>query len=115
MPMVTIDLPASGQIKRIRQHLLEFFLLGNDVVGRQNRHDGAGRALPDNGRAQRDGGAGVAPDRFGDDVLLGQFGQLLADFRRLGGVGDDENVFQRHQRQHAIDGLLQERMFRRAG
>ncbi len=32
-------LSAPGQIKRIRQHLLEFFLLGDDMIGRQHRHD----------------------------------------------------------------------------
>jgi hypothetical protein len=102
------ELPAPGQIKRVGQDLLEFLFLSNDMVGRQDGHDGAGGALPDDGRAQGDCGAGVAPDGFGDDILPGQFGQLPPDFRRLDGVGDDENVFEGNQRQDAIDSLLEQ-------
>ena len=40
---------------------------------------------------------------------FGSFGQLFAHLRRLDLVGDDEDVLERHQRQHAVHGLLQER------
>ena len=37
-----------------------------------------------------------------------QFGQLLADLRRLDGIGDDVNILERNEGQNAIDGLLKE-------
>ena len=101
------DLAAPGQIKGIGQHLLEFFLLGDDLVGGQDGHDGAGGALPGNGGAEGDGGAGVAADWLGDHVFPGELGQLAVDFRRLEGVGDDEDVLERDERQDALNGLLQ--------
>ena len=42
---------------------------------------------------------------------LGNLGKLFADFRRLHGVGDDQNVLERHERQHAVDGLLEKGAF----
>jgi len=62
---------------------------------------------PTKRRPERDGGTCVAADGFGDDIVLWQLGQLLADFGDLRGVGDDENVFHRHQRQHTVHGLLE--------
>ena len=44
-------------------------------------------------------------------LALGIFGKLFADFRQLRLVGDDENVFRRHQRQDAVNGLLEKRAF----
>ena len=102
-------LPATGEIERVGEHLLKFLRLGNDVIRWQHGHDGLGRALADNRRAERDGGASVASAGLGDDVGLGQFRQLLADLRGLHRVGDDENIFEGHHRQDALDGLLQER------
>ena len=77
------------------------------MIGRQHGHDGVGGALPGDGRAQRDRRAGVTPNRFGHDVFGGKFRQLFAHRRRLGRVGDDEDVLQRRDRQHAIHRLLQ--------
>ena len=111
MPMVTIACPRAGQIKGVGQNLLEFLLVGNDVIGGQHGHDAGGGARADQRRAQRDGGAGVAAHRLGDEIGLGEFRQLFAHFRQLRLVGDDENIFGRHQRQHAVHGLLQKRTF----
>ena len=44
-------------------------------------------------------------------LCFGNFRKLFADFRQLRLVGDDENVFGRHQRQHAVNGLLEKRAF----
>ena len=111
MPMVTIACPRDASIKRVAQDLLKLLLVGNHVVGRQHRHDAGRRTRAHQRRAERDGGAGVAADRLGDEIGFGNFRKLLADFRQLRLVGDDENVFRRHQRQHAVDGLLEKRLF----
>ena len=76
-------LAAARQVERIRQYLLEFFLFRNDVVRRQHGHDRARGTRADDRRTQGDRGAGVAPDRFGDDVFLREFRQLFAHLRRL--------------------------------
>src|SRR6266850_1703744 len=96
-------LAAAGQIKSVGKDLLKFFLLGDDVVGGQNGHDACGRAGSDNSRAEGNGGAGVASDGFGDNVLFGQFGYLLAYLWRLHLIGDDEDVFDWHEWQDAVD------------
>jgi hypothetical protein len=77
MPMVTITCPRPARSKRIGQHLPKFLLLRNDVIGRKHRHDGAGGALPGNGRAERDGGAGVAPTGSAMTFLAGSRGSCL--------------------------------------
>ena len=85
------------------------------MIGWQHRHDARGRARPDERGSEGDGSAGVPANGLGHDIVLRQFGQLLAHRRRLGLVGDDENVFERHQRQHAVHRLLQERAFAQQG
>ncbi len=100
-----------GHIKCVAQNLLEFFRVGNDVVGGQNRHHAGRRTRADQRRAERDGGASVAANRFGDQITFGDFRQLFSHFRQLRLVGDDENVFRRHERQHALDGFLQKGFF----
>ena len=48
-------------------------------------------------------------------LCRGELGQLFADCGGLGGVGDDEDVLRRHQRQHAIHGLLEKGAFAQQG
>ena len=78
------------------------------MIGRQHGHDAGGGARADQRRAEGDGGAGVAADRLGNDIFLGQLRQLFAHLGRLDLVGDDEDVLARHQGQHAVHRLLQE-------
>ena len=78
MPMVTIACPCDGDIERVAQDLLEFLLVGNDMVGGQHRHDAGGGTRADQRRAERDGGAGVAAHRLGDEIVpSGIFGSCL--------------------------------------
>jgi len=104
-------LSAAGEVEGIVQHLLKLFLVGDDVVGGEDGHHTGGGARPDQGGAQGDRGAGVASARFGDDVRLGQLGQLPADLGGLGLVGDDEDVLEPDEREDAVDRLLEEGAF----
>ena len=100
-------LPSRCNVQGVGQHLTKTLLVVDDMVGRQHRHDRSRRTRPDHRRAQCDCGAGVATHGLANDIFFGQLRQLPPDFRRLNGVGDDENVGQRHQRSHPIHGLLQ--------
>ena len=46
-----------------------------------------------------------------DEAGFEDFRELFADRRQLRLVGDDENVFGRHQRQNAVNSLLEKRAF----
>ena len=63
-------LTATGEVEGVIQNLLEFFPVGNDVVGGQNRHDASRRTRAHQRRAERDGGAGVAAHRLGNEIWL---------------------------------------------
>ena len=107
--------PRRGQVKGVGQNLLEFFRLGNDMVRGQHGHDAGGGTRADERRAERDGGAGVAAHGSAMTFCFGHLRQLFADFRRLDGIGDDENILERHERQHALDGLLEKGFFAEQG
>ena len=100
-------LPSRCHVQGVGQHLTKTLFVVDDMVGREHRHDRSRRTRPDHRRAQCDCGAGVATHGLANDIFFGQLRQLPPDFRRLNGVGDDENVGQRHQRSHPIHGLLQ--------
>ena len=85
------------------------------MVGRQHGHHASRRAGADHGRAKRHGGAGVAPDRFSDDVLFRKFRELLADLGRLGFVRDHQDVFGGNKGQDAVNGLLEKRPVAKQG
>src|SRR3989442_344913 len=87
---ILFSLTARRDIERIRKHLLKFFLVRNDVVGGQHGHHTGRRARPDERRAERDRGAGIAADRFGDDIDLWQLRQLFPHLGGLRFVRDDE-------------------------
>ena len=69
--------------------------VAHDMVGGEDAEDAVGVAGPDDGAGQRDGGGGVAADRFADDVAG-------REFRRGGGGGGDEIGVGQHQ--HALGG-----------
>ena len=74
---------AAGQVKCVGQDLLEFLRVGNDVVGGQHRHDAGGGTRAHQRRAERDGGAGVAAHRLGDEVVFGNFREAACAPRRI--------------------------------
>ena len=101
-------LPAAGEVEGVRQDLVELLLLGNNMIGWEHRHDTRGGTRTDQRGAQSNRRAGVAANRLGDDILLRQLRQLFAHLGRLHLVGNDQDVFHRHQWEHAVNRLLQE-------
>ena len=82
--------------------------LGDDVVRGKDAHDGVGIQLADQVGGEADGGGGVALGRFGEDLALGDAGQLLDDLRTQGGIGEHEDALGRQHFPQAVDGLLDE-------
>ena len=99
-------LPTAGQVKCVRQNLLELLFVWDDVVGREHGHDAGGRTSSHQRGAKSHGRASVAANRLGNDIFLRQLRQLSAHLGRLHLVGNDQDILDRHQRQHAVNRLL---------
>ena len=85
-------LAARRQIKRVRQHLLKLLLVGDDVVGRQHRHDAGGGTRPTSAAPSVTAAVVSRPMGSATRFSFGIFGSCLRTSGSLRLVGDDENV-----------------------
>ena len=79
------------------------------VIGAQRHQHRRGILVGHQRGGEADARRAVAPHGLGDNVLLGQHRQGLLGGGRVVGGGDDQHALGRHHRQHALDGLLDER------
>jgi len=109
------DASLAGQRDGRQQAAPEALFIGNDVVGMQRDHHGIvtrSHAAQTQGR-QAQAGSGAPRRRLHEDVLRRQSRQLLRDARGALRPGEDLNALRRHQRQHAGDRSLQQRLIPR--
>ena len=80
----------------------------HDVIRVERRHGRPGLASRDPDRAEAHGGGGAPASGLDDDVLGGQLGELRSRVVGMARLGDNEDVVERNERRHAIDGRLDE-------
>ena len=103
----------TGHVIAFFQYLLEFLftLLRNQMISGKNRHGGGCTACTNHCSGKCDGRAGIPTARFGYNVILGNFRQLLPNRLSLGFAGDNINILHWEKRPHPFNGMLKKRFF----
>lgn len=97
------------EIERFADGLEELVFLEHELVGGDDDDVGLWAACLDAVGGVGDAGRGVAPGGLGQDLVVGEEGELLLDEPDVAPIGDDVDVFSGDDFLKAVDGHLQER------
>src|ERR1035437_585478 len=111
MPMVTIARPRLARAKESFKTCWNFFSSGMTWSAGKTAMTPVVERAPTNAAPSVTAAQGSRPIGSARRFCFGDVGKLFAGLRQLRLVGDDENVFGRHERQDAVNGLLEERAF----